>query len=815
MQNESFEPSSTKGTHLPKWNQSPSRPSSPKRQIRDENFDELEMGTHLPTWTQNLIPPSSPKGAMKNESLELSPPSSPRASHVPRWTPSPSPSRSPKGPSRNESFDDLERGSVASEEDMSSDMEKFFPFNSDSISTSTRPPLDSLLLEAPSLRNLPKVKTSSQKPDVEQPKQNKNNVTRNIDMDFTSKSNGVFLTWKDLWVTVPDQQSGRRPILQRLTGYAQPGEVLAIMGPSGCGKSTLLDALAGRLGSNTRQAGEILINGRKQRLAFGTSAYVTQDDTLMTTLTVREAVHYSAQLQLPGSMPTSAKKERAEMTICEMGLQDCIETRIGGWGKKGLSGGQKRRVSICIEILTRPKLLFLDEPTSGLDSAASYHVMDRIVKLAHREGITVIASIHQPSSEVFELFHNLCLLSSGKTVYFGPASMANEFFAKNGFPCPSLRNPSDHYLRTINKDFDLDIEEGLGGATSTEEAINILVRAYKSSETCQQVQGRVSEICQQKGGVLEKKGSQASFATQCLVLTKRSFVNMYRDLGYYWLRLAIYIALCLCVGTIFYDIGFSYGSIQARGSMLMFVAAFLTFMAIGGFPSFVEDMKIFGRERLNGHYGVGAFVIGNSLSSIPYLLMISLIPGAIAYYLVHLQKGFEHFVYFAILLFVCMMLVESLMMMVASIVPDFLMGIITGAGIQGVMMLCGGFFRLPNDLPNPFWKYPMYYIAFHKYANQGFYKNEFEGLTFPNNQVGGAPTITGEEILQNVWQVEMGYSKWIDLAILFGMVVLYRLMFLGIIKTVEKVKPMIRGLFAVPPEKSKQILEDPIDPQYA
>ena len=155
------------------------------------------------------------------------------------------------------------------------------------------------------------------------------------------------------------------------------------------------------------------------------------------------------------------------------------------------------------------------------------------------------------------------------------------------------------------------------------------------------------------------------------------------------------------------------------------------------------------------------------------------------------------------------------MMMVASIVPDFLMGIITGAGIQGVMMLCGGFFRLPNDLPNPFWKYPMYYIAFHKYANQGFYKNEFEGLTFPNNQVGGAPTITGEEILQNVWQVEMGYSKWIDLAILFGMVVLYRLMFLGIIKTVEKVKPMIRGLFVVPPEKSKQIVENPIDPQYA
>ena len=153
---------------------------------------------------------------------------------------------------------------------------------------------------------------------------------------------------------------------------------------------------------------------------------MTQDDTLMTTLTVREAVYYSAQLQLPDSMTKSEKLERADTAIKEMGLQGCVNTRIGGWSVKGLSGGQKRRVSICIEILTRPRLLFLDEPTSGLDSAASYHVMSRIIKLAQQDRRTVVASIHQPSSEVFELFHNLCLLSSGKLVYFGPASTANE-----------------------------------------------------------------------------------------------------------------------------------------------------------------------------------------------------------------------------------------------------------------------------------------------------------------------------------------------------------------------------------------------------
>ncbi|KAH9664549.1 hypothetical protein KPL70_020042 [Citrus sinensis] len=513
-------------------------------------------------------------------------------------------------------------------------------------------------------------------------------------------------------------------------------------------------------------------------LAFGTSAYVTQEDILMTTLTVMEAIYYSAQLQLPDSMSRSEKKERAEMTIREMGLQDAMDTRIGGWNVKGISSGQKRRVSICIEILTRPKLLFLDEPTSGLDSAASYHVMKRIVNLAREDGRTVLASIHQPNSDVFELFHNLCLLAYGKTIYFGPSSMAEQF----------LRNPSDHYLRIINKDF----EEVRTGRTSTEEVINILVNSYKSSDTYNEVKERVSIICQQKGGTLEK-GNQASFITQSLVLTKRSFVNMYRDLGYYWLRFAIYVALGLCIGTIFHDIGSSYGSIQARGSMLMFIAAFLTFMAIGGFPSFVEDMKIFGRERLNGHYGVASFVLSNSFSSTPYLLLISLIPGAIAYYLTGLQKNIGHFLYFVLGLFVSMMLVESLMMIVASIVPDFLMGIITGAGIQGIMMLNGGFFRLPNDLPKPVWKYPMYYIAFHRYAFQGFYKNEFEGLTFPNNQAGGPPTITGKEVLTNIWQVDMGHTKWVDLAILFGMLFFYRFLFWVIIKTTENLKPIIRS----------------------
>ncbi|CAI0422288.1 unnamed protein product, partial [Linum tenue] len=615
---------------------------------------------------------------------------------------------------------------------------------------------------------------------------------------YCHDNGGVALTWKDLSVRVvggaPPEKKGRsRSILKGITGYALPGELLAIMGPSGSGKSTLLDALAGRLNSNTRQAGEILINGRKETLAFGTSAYVTQDDALMTTLTVREAITYSSILQLPDAMPASEKKRRAETTIREMGLQDCIDTRIGGaWSAaKGLSGGQKRRVSICIEILMRPKLLFLDEPTSGLDSAASYHVMKRIAHLARHEGMTVIASIHQPAAEVFHLFHNLCLLCSGTTVYFGPASLAQQFFATSGFPCPPQRNPSDHYLRTVNKDFDEH-----DSTTTAEESIEILVKSYQSSEISQQTEQQVAAICRLGKATRHRtmqKGSQASFVTQCSVLTRRSFVNMYRDLGYYWLRFAIYLGLCFCVGTVFYDVGHDFGSIQARGSMLMFVAAFLTFMTIGGFPSFVEDMKIFGRERLNGHYEVGSFVFSHALSSIPYLIIVSLIPGAVAYLLVGLQRTSQQFAFFGTLLFLCMLLVESLMMIVASIVPNYLMGIMTGAGIQGLMILSAGFFRLPHDLPSWFWKYPMYHVAFHKYANQGFYKNEFLGLEFPRMMENAGAMIGGEEILRDVWEMEMGYSKWVDLGVLAGMVVVYRAVFWGVLKFGEKIKPILRG----------------------
>ncbi|KAJ9538077.1 hypothetical protein OSB04_030810 [Centaurea solstitialis] len=377
--------------------------------------------------------------------------------------------------------------------------------------------------------------------------------------------------------------------------------------------------------------------------------------------------------------------------------------------------------------------------------------------------------------------------------------------------CPSLRN---HQIKTyqlmtpsVLPDSKLELHhtkasndpKDIGNnMIHVEQVIDLLAESYKSSEIYMEVQNEIATICGQEGDLIQKKGSlRPSSISHCLVLTERSFINMYRDVGYYWLRLGIYIALGFAIGTIFYNVGSGFGSINARLSMIMFACSFLTILAIGGFPSLIEEVKVFQWERLNGHYGVGSYVISQTLSSAPYLLLISLVPGVIAYFLAGFQREYERFIYFSLILFASMLIVECLMMIVATIVPNFLMGIIAGAGIQGLMILSAGFFQLPNDLPDIFWRYPMYYISFHKYALQGLYKNEFEGLEFPE-YLGGPPTINGKmstwEVLlpsMGTLQIEMGYSKWVNLGILFGMVFIYRVLLFCTIKTTERVKPII------------------------
>ncbi|KAK3408522.1 hypothetical protein EUGRSUZ_J00745 [Eucalyptus grandis] len=528
-------------------------------------------------------------------------------------------------------------------------------------------------------------------------------------------SKGTFLVWEDLSAVLPNFGHGHtKRLLQGLNGYAEPGRIMAIMGPSGSGKSTLLDSLAGRLSRKVIMTGNVLLDGKKKRLEYGVAAYVTQEDVLLGTLTVRETIKYSALLRLPTTMSKDEVNSIVEGTIIEMGLQDCADRVIGNWHLRGISGGEKKRLSIALEILTRPHLLFLDEPTSGLDSASAFFVVQTLRNIA-RDGRTVISSIHQPSSEVFALFDDLYLLSSGETVYFGEAKMAIEFFSEAGFPCPRKRNPSDHFLRCINSDFD-KVTATLKGSQrihdvpnssdpfmnlATAEIRALLVEKYRCSKYAKRVKARIGEI----------------------------------------------------------------------------------------------TTAVFYRERLNGYYGVAVFIISNFLSSFPFLVAITLTTGTITYHMVKFRPEFSHYVFFCLNIYACIAVIESLMMVVASLVPNFLMGIITGAGIIGILMMTSGFFRLLPDLPKPFWRYPISYLSYGSWAIQGAYKNDLLGLEF-DPLIPGEPKLKGDVIITTMFGIQLDHSKWWDLSAIFIILIGYRLIFFAILKFKERASPVFNKIYA-------------------
>ncbi|KAJ3372343.1 hypothetical protein HDU91_003953 [Kappamyces sp. JEL0680] len=240
----------------------------------------------------------------------------------------------------------------------------------------------------------------------------------------------------------------KQVVLEGIQGEVKPGEVMAIMGGSGAGKTTLLDILARKNKSGT-VTGDILVNGsfmdyEKYRNITG---YVDQEDTLMDTLTVYETIMYSALLRLPRAMSLQAKQRRVQETMAELGIVHIANKRIGSSGNRGLSGGEKRRVSIACELVTSPSILFLDEPTSGLDSYNAYNVIECLVGLARDYQRCVIFTIHQPRSNIYALFDQLVLLSKGRVVYSGPAQQpALEHFSKIGYECPLGFNIADYLV---------------------------------------------------------------------------------------------------------------------------------------------------------------------------------------------------------------------------------------------------------------------------------------------------------------------------------------------------------------------------------
>ncbi|EEH10912.1 ABC transporter [Histoplasma capsulatum G186AR] len=372
--------------------------------------------------------------------------------------------------------------------------------------------------------------------------------TMSADLEAASSEQHAFLmnetvhsfSWKGVSVTVKDRETKKpKAILENSNGHANPGEVVVLMGPSGSGKTTLLNVLAHRDSAPGAEIeGEILVNGRKIDLETfrNISSYVEQEDILVGALTVEETLYFCAQLSLPSSVPKKERLERISTLLNAFGIQNQAKTLIGTPIRKGISGGQKRRVSVASQLITCPKIIFLDEPTSGLDSTASFEVMSFVQKLAKKNKIIVIASIHQPSTATFKTFDKLMILSAGRTCYFGSSSEMKPYLDKTGYPMPLQMNPAEFVLDLVNTDFASDRE--IAEAQLSQIFAN-WEKSDEASELDKEIQKAVNTA--EKYEIPSTSLRGASAVGTIFTLLHRSFIKSYRDVIAYGVRIIMYL----------------------------------------------------------------------------------------------------------------------------------------------------------------------------------------------------------------------------------------------------------------------------------
>jgi len=264
----------------------------------------------------------------------------------------------------------------------------------------------------------------------------------------------------------PWSKSAVKEILCNVSGVLPPG-LNAIMGATGSGKTSLLDILAQRKDPKGLKQGAVLLNGKRPPDNFRLmSGYVVQDDIVMGTLTVKENLAFSANLRLSTEKFTATEKaKKVEEVIRELGLEACANSMVGTEFVRGISGGERKRVNIGMELILDPPILFLDEPTTGLDS----NTANSIVLLLHnmsQSGRNIIMSIHQPRFSIFSLFNRLILLNKGELVYSGASERAVDYFESIGYECSAFNNPADFFL------------DVLGGDVNTMKLINDLNKKY-------------------------------------------------------------------------------------------------------------------------------------------------------------------------------------------------------------------------------------------------------------------------------------------------------------------------------------------------
>lgn len=415
-----------------------------------------------------------------------------------------------------------------------------------------------------------------------------------------------------------------KTILKPVTASFQAGLLNIIMGPSGSGKTSLLNAMALRLHNNAttsyRRSGSIKFNGAvpSDSVIRSVCSYVCQDDdALLPSLTVRETLRFSAGLRLPSFMTTEQKNQRADEVLMKLGLKDCADNLIGSETIKGISGGEKRRVSIAVQILTDPRVLLLDEPTSGLDAFTASSILEVLRGLA-QEGRTLILTIHQSRSDLFKQFGTVLLLArGGSPVFAGKATQLLPHFEALGYPCPTTTNPTDFALDLITIDL-----QGSSREESTREKVTNLISSWSKSDFAGDMNPTSISTPAELGALVRKS---TSFFQAYPLLVRRAFINFRRQPPLLIARIMQVVGLSIILALFFSPLESDYYSVQTRLGLLQQFGAFMFVGMLQNVAVYPSEKDVFYREHDDGTYGVEAFFMQYLTLEIPFEIGTSML----------------------------------------------------------------------------------------------------------------------------------------------------------------------------------------------
>mmetsp|Transcript_7412 Transcript_7412/g.18059 ORF Transcript_7412/g.18059 Transcript_7412/m.18059 type:complete len:662 (-) Transcript_7412:356-2341(-) len=567
--------------------------------------------------------------------------------------------------------------------------------------------------------------------------------------------------WMPAFAT-PGVPGQTKQILKGINGRVSSGQVLAIIGASGSGKTTLLDQLSRvPLMPGGEMSGRISVNGEDLDDNFFKAhcAYVHQDDRLWGALTVYENLENAVSLYNPG-LTEAERKKRIDNVLDATGLVSCKNTKVGNVLIKGVSGGQRRRVSIAVELMGSPAMLFLDEPTSGLDSKSAAEIMELLGNLAKQLNVMIICSIHQPSSRTFLAFDLCLLLSRGKVAYFGSANQALTYFSNLGYKAPQQMNPADYMIEISNPDF-----------TSQKQVDDIIGKWDKNWEGMEKEHKELASPkpnrSQAKSKREGKEDSQyaASYPWQVFVLCQRMFKSYTRDPGAYIGRAVLYTMMSIIFGIIY--LGAREKNQENVLNILFAIAwgmATPSYMAVMIMPVFTYESATFTKESKNGMYAPISYVVASSVVQLFFVFVTSALSVIPYYWMDDLNRDPGRFFLFLLLQYSFLYTVESISIVAATVIPNFIISLGVVVSLLSNFFVFNGLFVTPDDVPWIFrW---IEYISPHSYAMKGLAKLVFSGQEFSGFEgcTVACYGATGDDVLDSV----QGLSSNVDIGLMFG-----------------------------------------------